>query len=96
MPPANWRAGVCLVCVWVMDRSAMVRKPDVILLDEATSALDNESEAMVQEALDALARKGSVSQRFDLHCPGRWSDPEKGTRAVSLQLQQDPPDGTQL
>ena len=32
----------------------------VILLDEATSALDNESEAMVQEALDALARKGSA------------------------------------
>lgn len=37
-----------------------VRKPDVILLDEATSALDNESEAGVQEALDALARKGSA------------------------------------
>ena len=39
---------------------AMVRRPDVILLDEATSALDNESEALVQEALDALARKGSA------------------------------------
>jgi len=39
---------------------AMVRRPDVILLDEATSALDNESEALVQEALDVLARKGSA------------------------------------
>ena len=39
---------------------AMVRQPDVILLDEATSALDNESEGLVQEALDALARKGSA------------------------------------
>jgi ATP-binding cassette subfamily B protein len=38
----------------------LVRKPDVILLDEATSALDNENEALVQEALDALAAKGSA------------------------------------
>jgi ATP-binding cassette subfamily B (MDR/TAP) protein 1 len=33
---------------------ALVKKPEVLLLDEATSALDNESEAIVQEALDAL------------------------------------------
>merc|ERR1711988_1762953 len=39
---------------------AMIRSPDVILLDEATSALDNENEAKVQEALDALARRGSA------------------------------------
>merc|ERR1711959_262215 len=39
---------------------AMVRKPDVILLDEATSALDNENEAMVQQALDVLAKRGSA------------------------------------
>lgn len=39
---------------------AIVRKPDVILLDEATSALDNENEAMVQESLDQLAKKGSA------------------------------------
>jgi len=33
---------------------ALVKKPKVLLLDEATSALDNESEAVVQEALDKL------------------------------------------
>ena len=30
----------------------MIRKPKILLLDEATSALDNESEAVVQAALD--------------------------------------------
>jgi ATP-binding cassette, subfamily B (MDR/TAP), member 1 len=33
---------------------ALVKKPKVLLLDEATSALDNESEAIVQKALDDL------------------------------------------
>ena len=33
---------------------ALVKKPEVLLLDEATSALDNESEAIVQQALDNL------------------------------------------
>lgn len=33
---------------------ALVKKPDVLLLDEATSALDNESESIVQGALDKL------------------------------------------
>ncbi|VDP41867.1 unnamed protein product [Schistosoma mattheei] len=32
---------------------ALIRKPALLLLDEATSALDNESERIVQEALDA-------------------------------------------
>jgi ABC-type multidrug transport system fused ATPase/permease subunit len=31
---------------------ALVRNPKILLLDEATSALDNESEAIVQAALD--------------------------------------------
>lgn len=31
---------------------ALVRKPRILLLDEATSALDNESEQIVQNALD--------------------------------------------
>ncbi|XP_053483265.1 bile salt export pump-like isoform X2 [Ictalurus furcatus] len=31
---------------------ALVRNPKILLLDMATSALDNESEAVVQEALD--------------------------------------------
>ncbi len=30
----------------------MIRKPQILLLDEATSALDNQSEKVVQDALD--------------------------------------------
>jgi len=33
---------------------AILKSPRVLILDEATSALDNESEALVQEALDKL------------------------------------------
>ena len=36
---------------------ALVRKPAVMLLDEATSALDNESERIVQAALDEIMAK---------------------------------------
>ena len=36
---------------------ALVRKPAIMLLDEATSALDNESERVVQKALDELMSK---------------------------------------
>jgi ATP-binding cassette subfamily B (MDR/TAP) protein 1 len=35
---------------------AMMKKPSILLLDEATSALDNESEAIVQRALDSLMK----------------------------------------
>ena len=35
---------------------AIVRNAPILLLDEATSALDNESEALVQEALDGLMK----------------------------------------
>lgn len=34
---------------------ALVRNPRILLLDMATSALDNESEAIVQEALDKVS-----------------------------------------
>ncbi|KER18766.1 hypothetical protein T265_15838, partial [Opisthorchis viverrini] len=33
---------------------ALIRKPALLLLDEATSALDNESERIVQQALDGI------------------------------------------
>lgn len=46
---------------------ALVRNPRILLLDQATSALDNESEAVVQSALDKV-RKGcttiSISHRL--------------------------------
>ena len=35
---------------------ALVRNPKILLLDEATSALDNESEAVVQAALEQVGR----------------------------------------
>merc|ERR1719238_1173464 len=36
---------------------ALIKKPSVLLLDEATSALDNESERIVQAALDEIMTK---------------------------------------
>ncbi len=39
---------------------AMIRNTPIIILDEATSALDNESEAIVQKALDNLIRNKTV------------------------------------
>jgi len=34
---------------------ALVRNPKILLLDEATSALDNESEGIVQKALEKVS-----------------------------------------
>ena len=42
------------MCFILAIARALVRKPQVLLLDEATSALDNESEAVVQAAIDKL------------------------------------------
>ena len=39
---------------------AMIKKSDIVILDEATSALDNESEAIVQSALDNLMKDKTV------------------------------------
>merc|ERR1711988_870551 len=36
---------------------ALIRKPSILLLDEATSGLDNESERIVQAALDEIMTK---------------------------------------
>ena len=39
---------------------AMIKKTPIVILDEATSALDNESEAIVQKALDNLMQNRTV------------------------------------
>ncbi len=39
---------------------AMIRNTPIVILDEATSALDNESEAIVQKALDNLMKNKTV------------------------------------
>jgi ABC-type multidrug transport system fused ATPase/permease subunit len=36
---------------------AMIRRPDLLILDEATSSLDNESEFLVQQAIDNIAEE---------------------------------------
>ena len=41
---------------------ALVRNPRILLLDMATSALDNESEAIVQEALDKVSGTGLCAE----------------------------------
>ncbi|MGN1153313.1 MAG: ATP-binding cassette domain-containing protein, partial [Candidatus Gastranaerophilaceae bacterium] len=39
---------------------AMLRNAPIVILDEATSALDNESEAIVQKAMDNLMKNRTV------------------------------------
>lgn len=51
---------------------ALIRKPKILLLDMATSALDNESEAVVQEALDKVSSSLSASS---FRCHRCWPQP---------------------
>ncbi|MFO7559264.1 MAG: ATP-binding cassette domain-containing protein, partial [Desulfobacterales bacterium] len=39
---------------------AIIRKPDILILDEATSSLDTESEKLIQQSVDSLARKMTI------------------------------------
>lgn len=46
---------------------ALVRNPRILLLDMATSALDNESEAVVQEALDKVSNTFTTPTKTTKH-----------------------------
>ncbi|POM64117.1 Multidrug resistance protein ABC Superfamily [Phytophthora palmivora] len=46
---------------------AIVRKPSILVLDEATSALDNESEKIVQEALNDLMNSTNMTTLVIAH-----------------------------
>lgn len=39
---------------------ALLRKPDLLILDEATSALDSESELLIQDAINKIAKNTTV------------------------------------
>ncbi len=39
---------------------AMLRKPELLILDEATSALDSESEQLIQESIEHVARETTI------------------------------------
>lgn len=73
---------------------ALVRKPKLLLLDEATSALDNESERIVQAALDEAMAKGGRTSLVVAH---RLTTVENCDVIVVLQEGQEceigPPDG---
>lgn len=74
---------------------ALLRNTRILLLDEATSALDSESDKVVQETLDrvakqrttiAVAHRLSTIQHADLICvldQGRMA--EKGTHAELMK-----------
>lgn len=47
---------------------ALIRNPRILLLDMATSALDNESEAVVQEALDKVNHILPVEHTINILC----------------------------
>lgn len=41
-------------------RKSILKNPPILILDEATSALDNESEKIVQDSLEKLAKGRTV------------------------------------
>jgi len=62
---------------------AIVHEPKILLLDEATSALDNESEKLVQSALDAVIANGK--QRSTIVVAHRLSTIRNATRIYLLE-----------
>jgi ATP-binding cassette subfamily B protein len=64
---------------------ALLRRPRLLLLDEATSALDNESEALVQQALDDLLASGRRNRCTVLVIAHRLSTIQSADRIVVVQ-----------
>ena len=62
---------------------AIVHEPKILLLDEATSALDNESERLVQSALDAVIANGK--RRSTIVIAHRLSTIRNATRIYLLE-----------
>lgn len=72
---------------------ALIRKPLVLLLDEATSSLDSQSEKLVQQAMERLARTRNITiiavahrlatiQKADMIFVFGESDPGRGTKIL--------------
>ena len=64
---------------------AIIGKPRILLLDEATSALDNESEKLVQAALDGLLADSDASRRTTIVIAHRLSTIRNATRICILE-----------
>ena len=62
---------------------AIIKDPAILLLDEATSALDNESERVVQAALDDLMQ-GSKNNRTTLVIAHRLTTIQNADKIVVL------------
>ena len=52
--PVHWSRYDQHLCLADLDTNSNLKHPEILILDEATSALDNESEAIVQAAIDKL------------------------------------------
>lgn len=52
--PVHWSRYDQHFCLADLDTHSNLQHPEILILDEATSALDNESEAIVQAAIDKL------------------------------------------
>ena len=59
---------------------ALAKSPQILILDEATSALDNESELLIQKAIERL--KGQVTIVIIAH---RLSTVENSDKLIALE-----------